>query len=68
MSSRSIIKSYEYAQYQKAIENENCLQIIIKHYLGFKNAEGEDTNKMESVLSHFKTELRMRRGVMLKNM
>lgn len=64
----SIIKSDGYPSYPSSIKNAGCIHHIVNHSEGFINAEGEHTNKIENVWSHFKTELKTRRGVMYTNM
>lgn len=64
----SIIKSDGYPSYPRAIQNSLCTHISINHSEGFTNEFGDHTNMIENIWSHFKTELRTRRGVMLENM
>lgn len=66
--SGSIIKSDGYPSYPRAINNAGCVHRVINHSEGFTNAQGEHTNAIENIWSHFKTELRTRRGIMLSNM
>ena len=42
--------------------------MVVNHTLGFINEEGEHMNNIENVWSHFETELRTQKGVMLKKM
>lgn len=64
----SIIKSDGYPSYPRAIQNSLCTHVMVNHSEGFTNADGDHTNMIENIWSHFKTELRTRRGVMLENM
>lgn len=42
----------------------NSTHEIVNHSEGFRNEEGNTTNKIKNLWSHLKSELRTRRGIM----
>ncbi|KAG0441772.1 hypothetical protein DMUE_0805 [Dictyocoela muelleri] len=57
------IVSDGYPSYPSAVQRISCEHVIVSHNEGFVNVDGENTNKIENLWSHLKSELRSRHGV-----
>lgn len=64
----SIIKSDGYPSYPQSVANINCFHVVVNHNNGFINVQGDHTNFIENIWSHFKTELRSKRGILYNNL
>ncbi len=61
------IKSDGYPSYPRACSNNSLNHIVINHTEGFINEFGDHTNIIENLWSHFKTEMRTKRGIIRHN-
>ena len=59
----SIIVTDGYPSYPYSVQKFNSVHKVVNHTTGFKNEEGYTTNKIENILSHFKTVYRSRHGL-----
>ncbi|MGL6009168.1 MAG: transposase, partial [Culicoidibacterales bacterium] len=64
----TLIKSDGFASYPRAVENAHCFHRIVNHTQGFCEADGTNTNLIENLWSHLKTDIRTKRGIMFSKL
>jgi hypothetical protein len=64
----TVIKTDGYPTYPRAISEISCIHRVVNHTLGFVSSDGTNTNSIENVWAHLKTDIRTRRGVMFNNL
>ncbi|KAG0421375.1 hypothetical protein DMUE_6296, partial [Dictyocoela muelleri] len=64
----SVIITDGYPSYPSAVNDFNSLHLIVSHSEGFVNYQGDHTNLIENLWSHFKIEYRSRRGIVVCRM
>jgi hypothetical protein len=64
----SILVTDGYPSYPQAAASLGMTHIIVNHSVGFTTESGDNTNSIENIWSHLKSELRMRHGVLRSEM
>lgn len=67
LAPKTVLVSDGYPSYPQAARNLNFTHLVVNHSLGFVNEEGDNTNSIENLWSHLKTEMRRRHGIRYDN-